>query len=237
MNWFLRLLGIGSGTSGSEKNSTDKNVAVTEAAMAELKARFESLYRPAIHLRPGASGGFSRLGGLPVMPADWEWPEWNSKPQSFLAQLDLSEIHQVMPSFLPSSGYLYFFYDQDQGVWGFDPNDIGGWRVLYVQGDRHTFVERAAPKGLDDDYIYPVKWVAPQRIELLPETPTDTESDWDWDRDGEAYDELRRAAFEGETYHQMLGYPSPVQNADMEKECQLASNGVYVGTAEGYKDP
>ena len=34
--------------------------------------------------------------------------------------------------------------------------------------------------------------------------------------------------------HQMGGYPHPVQGDDMELECHLASNGIYVGSSEGY---
>ena len=32
----------------------------------------------------------------------------------------------------------------------------------------------------------------------------------------------------------MRGYPAPVQNPDMEEECQLASNGLYVGDAKAF---
>lgn len=207
------------------------------ASIDELTARCGHLYRPAVHLRPGAPEGFSRLGGLPEMPAHLEWPTWEGKPQAFLAQLDLGEIHRVLPSFLPSSGHLYFFYNQEQGVWGFDPNDLGGWRVLYAQGKRSDYVERAAPSGVAPEYVYRPKPVVPQRVELLPDWQCLPSPPFTWDRDGEKYHELRSAAFGDFHRHQVLGYPSPVQNADMETECQLASNGIYVGTAEGYQDP
>lgn len=59
----------------------------------------------------------------------------------------------------------------------------------------------------------------------------------DWKRDGDAFDELRNAPFAGLSRHQMMGYPSPVQNTGMELECQLASNGIYIGNPEGYRDP
>jgi len=53
-----------------------------------------------------------------------------------------------------------------------------------------------------------------------------------------SYEKVRSTAFEGHIHHQILGYPTPVQNPDMEMECQLASNGVNVGSSEeGYKDP
>ncbi len=171
------------------------------------------------------------------MPTELEWPTWNNKPQAFLAQIDLRAICQVLPSFLPATGFLYFFYDQDQSVWGFDPKDIGGWRVLFCQGDPSAFTERAAPVGLAEECVYRRKTISAQRIDLLPDSQCLPRSEFEWDRDGDAYTELRSAAFGGHHSHQILGYPSPVQNDDMEAECQLASNGVYVGNPEGYKDP
>lgn len=142
-----------------------------------------------------------------------------------------------MPSWLPEAGYLYFFYDQEQSVWGFDPKDVGGWCVLYSQADRGGFIEHPAPAGLAAEYVYKPKPVCPHRIDLLPDSQALPRANYDWKRDGDAYVELRSAVFEGSHHHQMLGYPSPVQNDDMEEECQLASNGVYVGNPEGYKDP
>ncbi len=215
---------------------TASEQADDNAALADMRRRFAGHARPAVQLRPGDSG-FSRLGGLPDMPEGLPWPEWQGKPQAFLAQLDLSTIHTALPSFLPATGYLYFFYDQDQGVWGFDPKDAGGWRVLYSTADRATFLPRAAPVGLAEEFVYHSKAVRPQRIDVLPDSQTLPKSEFEWDRDGETYQVLRQEAFEALGHHQVLGPPTPVQNADMERECQFTSNGVYVGTPEGYKDP
>lgn len=110
MNWIKHLFGSAQPAGGAA--SSEKSTP------ASLRKRYGALYRPALHLRPTSAGGFSRLGGLPLMPADFEWPRWQEKPQSFLAQIDLAEVHQVMPSCLPATGSLFFFYDQDQGVWG-----------------------------------------------------------------------------------------------------------------------
>ena len=118
-----------------------------------------------------------------------------------------------------------------------DPKDAGGWRVLYSTADRATFRPRPAPDGLAGEFVYQSKAVRPQRIEVLPDTQTLPKSEFDWDRDGEAYLVVREEAFAALARHQVLGLPSPVQNADMERECQFASNGVYVGDSEGYNDP
>ncbi len=236
MNWFKRFFGGGEASAGAAKPAL-AGKGGPKASVEAMRDRYGNLHRPAVHLRPRSEGGFSRLGGLPMMPADMEWPEWKGKPQAFLAQLDLSEIHRALPSFLPAAGYLYFFYDQEQGTAGFDPNDVGAWRVSFYQGDATQLAERPAPAGLAAECIFKAKLVVPRRIELLPDSQRLPRADWDWRRDGEAYEELRSAALEGETDHQVLGYPTPVQNDGMELECQLASNGVYVGNPEGYKDP
>jgi len=39
-----------------------------------------------------------------------------------------------------------------------------------------------------------------------------------------------------EIVHRLLGHPDPIQG-DMQLECQLASNGIYVGDPAGYTDP
>jgi uncharacterized protein YwqG len=171
------------------------------------------------------------------MPAHLEWPVWKGKPLSFLAQLDLAEMSAVLPAFLPTSGYLFFFYDQDQDVWGFDPEDFGGWRVLHATGDRTAWVKRSPPPGLGADGIYRPTPVSPRRIESLPDSQELPEGEFVWDRDGDEYFELRIAPFEDRPRHQVLGYPSPVQDAKMELQCQLVSSGIYVGNAEGYQDP
>jgi hypothetical protein len=109
--------------------------------------------------------------------------------------------------------------------------------VFFSHADRASFTERSAPAGLTPDCIYHPTPIAAHRIDLLPDSQTLPRTDFVWDRDGDAYLELQSGAFENMHHHQVLGYPSPVQNADMEEECQLASNGVYVGNPEGYKDP
>ena len=170
------------------------------------------------------------------MPESLEWPTWNGVSQSFLAQIDLADLQRTLPSCLPVTGFLYFFYDFEQSAWGFDPKDLGTWRVLYHPGSLTNVRERSAPSDLPPEGIYPPKPVCPQRIELLPDLER-LPSRLEWQSEGQAYDALRREAFDGMTCHQMLGFPTPIQNDTMELECQLASNGVYVGSPEGYRDP
>lgn len=235
MNWFQRL--FKKPAASFQPSRPQPAPSAIKATRESLRARYAPLYRPAVHLGPGASLGFSRLGGLPLLPAHLEWPQWKGKPQSFLAQLDLREIAGALPSFLPASGVLYFFYDQDQSAWGSGPEDLGAWRVYYCDDDPTTLAERAAPAGLAPEFIYRRKPVFPQRIEVLPDSQALPRTEFQWARDGDAYTELRAETLTEGQRHQMLGYPSPVQNDNMEEECQLAFNGIKISSRETHKDP
>jgi len=211
--------------------------AAADPAGAALQARLGHLARPAVQLRPAAARGFTRLGGLPDLPAALAWPDFRGRPQAFLAQIDLAELHAAHASFLPSEGQLHFFYDQHQGVWGFDPKDAGGWHVHYSRDPHGTLRERPAPDALAAGARFAPFPVAPHVISVLPGPDRLPPEVFDRERDGDAYEALRSAAFGRDRRHQLLGYPTPVQNDAMELECQLASNGVYVGNSAGYQDP
>ena len=230
MNIFKKL--FASKSSGQPTSDSTAN-----GASVDIRSRFAHLAQLAVHLRPASetAAGFSKFGGLPLLPPDANWPEWNGKPLAFLAQIDLAEINACLPSFLPKSGCLYFFYDQQQSTWGFDPKDAGSWRVLYTTTSREHLAQRPAPAGLDKDYIYKEKLVVPHRLDILPDAGAITEQRnfFDDDRNIDSYCEFREMVFEKLPHHQMLGHPSPIQSPDMELECQVVSNGIYVGGPEG----
>ena len=48
--------------------------------------------------------------------------------------------------------------------------------------------------------------------------------------------EISDVVYGATPYHQMGGYPHPVQGDGMELECQLASAGLYLGDPSGYED-
>ncbi len=207
---------------------------------------FSKFAVPALHLvARDTPGGFSRLGGLPDLPAGVDWPSWKGEPLAFLAQIAIAEL--PADNFVRAAvkeGYLYFFYDQEQSTWGFDPADIGSWRVIHSTSSPEP--ERDA-LGLDDDFIYAEKPVQFKPIASLPDSQrledqlaSEGADDDDEDEDLEdlhdaLYDE-KVAAYDG-PMHQMGGFPYVVQNDTMELECQLASNGLYCGDSSGYEDP
>jgi uncharacterized protein YwqG len=205
----------------------------------EIRSILEARTKPALHLKAsGAEQGFSKFGGAPDAPADYDWPHWKDGMLSFLAQIDLADIsdHEVV-SELPKSGRLYFFYDVESFTWGFDPADRGSWQVRYVPAD----VPVAAvtpPKDLAEEGLFEESRCGFHPIATYPSfddldidqmaVPDDV-----WD----AVDAYRRKDYAGAAYHQIGGWPDPVQNGGMEVQCQLAASGFYLGDSEPIEDP
>jgi len=196
----------------------------------------KSLRIPAIAMATSPEPRLSRIGGLPLLPEHVSWPEWQGQPLSFLCQIDLREIPDTCErQGLPASGMLYFFYNQEQGTWGFDPHDRGSWRVLYAPSPND--VPRAAPDGLEQNFVYPEKSVGFTPIETYPDWQDERVGNLELnDAQSDQYIELCLEVFENHPAHHLFGYPSPVQGNDMDLECQLVSHGLYCGDASGYQD-
>jgi uncharacterized protein YwqG len=209
-----------------------------EKGIEEQLAYLNTLRKSAIALQKSAVTTFSRMGGLPALPAGMPWPEWKGVPLAFLCQLDLHEIpERCIRNGLPAAGVLYFFYNQEQETWGFDPKDKGSWQVIYTASASQECVERPAPALLASDYIYPEKH--------LMFTPVETYPDWQDERinaldlsdsQSDEYIDMCSAVFQNQPSHHLFGYPDPVQGNDMDLECQLVSSGLYCGDATGYND-
>lgn len=216
-----------------------KPEAASGNGLEEHLGYLNSLRLPAIALSGPADGRRSRIGGLPSLPEGEPWPEWKGKPLAFLCQLDLSEIPPDCDrQGLPSSGVLFFFSDQDQEAWGFDPKHLGGWRVIYAETPSSVDSPRAAPAGLDEECVYKPRTVSLTRIETYPNHEDARVGALGMNkRQKDEYDRLREGVFGGRPQHHLFGYPSPIQSGDMDLECQLAANGLFCGNESGYKDP
>jgi len=153
-------------------------------------------------------------------------------------QIKFSEVNGdgAIPE-LPTSGLLYVFYDQEQTTWGFDPKDEGSWRLLFFDEDCGLKMRRY-PKDIEVRYKGVI--LAPKPIMTYPPTEDDrleplsigvTEEQY------EEYDDFREANYDEKPLHHLWGYPDPVQGAEMELDCELASNGLYCGDETGYEDP
>ena len=197
-----------------------------------------ALRQPATALSVSKSPGTSRIGGLPNLPKDIEWPNWKEAPLAFLCQLDLSEIPVGLAEKLPKSGGLFFFYIQEQETWGFDPKDKGSWSVIYTKQSISTLPERLAPNGLVKEYTYKSKDITFKPIKTYPDWQDDRIDSLKLnDKQSDQYFELTSSVYEGEPAHQLFGFPSPVQGIEMDLECQLVTNGLYCGDSSGYSDP
>ncbi len=215
-----------------------KNGSAEGKGIAEHVEYLNSLRQPALGLRKSEDRQFSKIGGLPNLPEAFAWPHWKGTPLAFLCQLDLSALppESSLPE-SPRTGCLYFFYDQEQSTWGFDPKDKGSWRVLYVPDNVRDCPQREAPERLKKGAIYREK---PVMFSLFQTYPDWQDSRVDslglTNKQSDEYITLCSSVFAEGPLHHLFGYPSPVQGNDMDLECQLVSNGLYCGDRSGYED-
>jgi uncharacterized protein YwqG len=215
--------------------------------LSHIADRVIGVSRPAVHLCTTAQPedqiltGVSKFGGSPDLPATLTWPTWHDKPQGFIAQVNLAEIaSDDPPGILPGRGILYFFYDLWDQPAGYDPKHSGAGRVIYFDGDLAQLRRRRVPPGPHAPlYAAPFtpcavtyflelsspSWFSTLIDNLaLSREDQDRYADWWCDADREPV-----------PFHQLLGLPSPIQG-EMEVECQLASNGVYIDE-KAWTDP
>lgn len=208
--------------------------SLTRAGLEAHARELAALARPAIgiDLRPCAQNsltiGASRFGGIPDLPDGFEWPVYRKRPLAFLGQIDLSAVPRVKRSALPRSGTLAFFYEVHSMLWGFDPKDRGCARVAYFAPT--TPLVRTMPPAKTTVWN-PCELVFTLRVDLVDSgdllfqsiEPALGESQL------ETYWKVLDAQAP-RAYHHLLGHPQLLQN-DMRLECQLATNGVYIGGA------
>jgi uncharacterized protein YwqG len=205
---------------------------------------------PAIHfdLTPVGDSqpliGQSRFGGDPDLPNNFEWPEWHDRELSFLAQVNLADVTRYAPpDMLPSIGILGFFYDLVEQPWGYDPRQLGGFRVTYTPATMplHRSAQLDGTESLRPCLMtftpcltlpHPGSWGYDQ-LELQAHLSNeDTERYWDLlDRLPHLYSHVEQPS-----QHQLLGHSANVQG-DMQLEAQLVSHGIYCGDPSGYQSP
>jgi uncharacterized protein YwqG len=210
---------------------------ISESPLAEAGRRFFSpenaktwieLLRPGFHLREQNEGEplVGYLGGLPLLPADVEWPQWEGHgPLSLVAAVDCDEIpvgELDIP--LPDSGMLFFFYFNGVGpdaVQYLDPASVeGGTRVIYVPTDAENVAERAVPEGLE---AFPRILLTGELIATAPDNENaalvaaygdpdaaDDYTEYPFDGDGDGfYDALTSFRRDHSPHHRIGGYALP----------------------------
>jgi uncharacterized protein YwqG len=184
--------------------------------------------------------GASKLGGAPDVPPSFRWPVWKDVPLSFIAQLNLGEVAQHLPtSTLPSSGVLAFFYAAAEQPRGFDPQHAGSWRIFYFANDE-DLTRREPPTGLPDRAVFPACRAEFSERLSIPPLESSLIGTLSFDEDeAEMYFDLEEALLEhfvDNPLHHVLGYPDPVQG-DMQLQCQLVSHGLSWGDGSAFRDP
>ncbi len=180
--------------------------------LASHTDKFLRLARPAFRLESSDTPdedipiGANKLGGLPDMPVDAEWPEWERGTLSFIGQVNLAGLApSPVGRELPSVGLLSFFREEE----AIDREDVGGWRVFHFP-DTSRLLRHERPPSLG-------QWGQPQP-QSLTFTETLTLPDFDYspvsdelglDND---YEEAYRQLSPEHLEHRLLGHAQPIHN-------------------------
>ena len=219
-------------------NSPDYAQAIMNSGLP-YKEQLVELVRPAVFARSGPAShqkppaGMSRLGGLPDLPSGIQWPVWQGKPQSFVAQINLSELPDLTERhLLPAQGWLFFFYDAAQSTTGLYRSERESFKVIYAPE-----VGQAAETPLASDKSGEVALFHPRSLSF---SVGNSEPGWEHpalERLGLSFEEclayadvVRRAEVDptmrGPGRHQILGYPSPLQTP-VALDCERAQQDYW----------
>ena len=195
-------------------------------ALAALQAGSLRLKSRALDEQQLAVGAI-KLGGLPDLPADVAWPNWNGVPLGLVAQVHLDELHaNATAHALPPAGWLYFFYDGRQQAFGDKPGDRGAWQVLYQPAG--ALARQAAPPSLPKESRYKAAAVDVAAEVTLPQRPLVFAPQLGWTPDEQHhYEDFldQRVTDRGTPRHRLLGHADEIQD-DMHLQCQLLSHGL-----------
>lgn len=215
-------------------NLFDDDMPSYEEIWQGLQAKVAPLAQPAIRLTKTMAPARSWLGGQPKADSpDFPWPTFKNMPLDFIAQLSLEDLAAAHPfDWLPATGSLLFFYEKEEMVWGFDPEDRGNWQVVYVE---NAEVEIDLPDGLSADMDGPPAFLTASKGEVFPPEDSSLLEPLGLDDDEEeAYATQKDEGWGNRPMHQVGGFPAPVQGDCMEMECQLVTNGHYCGDGYAY---
>ena len=220
----------------------DANLSQIEDLLNEMSAPaigFE-LCRTAAESPPVSS----KLGGNPDLPLGFDWPTNMERPLDFLMQVNLVDAHPFdAKRMLPLDGLLTFFYDLNDQPWGYDPNALDGFQVVYHSSTsdlrQHSLPNekhRLAEHTLDFHFMETLPHYGSRAADrLLDRARLSVQEE-------EAYLGLP-AQMEGLYFtqeesgnHRLLGHSANIQD-DMQLEAQLVTNGLDCGNTSGYDDP
>jgi len=128
---------------------------IAASRFGELSERLVELLEPSIRMgvQPAPPDnvplGASRIGGCPDLPASIEWPTFEGRPLTLVAQLSLAELAPYdVDGLLPPSGWLYFFFDSGcDAPFEEGPGGERSWRVLHFDGALGKLSRQAPPRA------------------------------------------------------------------------------------------
>jgi hypothetical protein len=117
----------------------------------------------------------SFFGGLPIAPSGFPWPRGESRPHSFVMQVDCSAVPaDGRLGMFPELGVLYVFLDL---AWDYEWGYEGKFCVIWEPGPSRGWAEIPPPDDLLHAYDYRQSWQWPQSDadwpRLLPKWPFD----------------------------------------------------------------
>ena len=181
------------------------------------------------------NAGRSRLGGLPDVPAGWQWPEG----LTFLGQIDLKAMANYdQNKVLPASGILLFFIND----YGWDKLGLPG-RIQYIidapDGTSellparapHDYLPMSLCAGGDGREVYNARDIVARSIISLPAVYT---RQWETLEEvdspevdmTDAYSNLL-GALNSRRHHQLLGHHA-FMDGNADEEAWSATNGVPI---------
>ena len=178
-----------------------------------LREWMKDLAEPTYLLAGSETRGFTKLGGVPDLPAGMAWPRTESGPRQFLLQVDLAELpREGAENWLPTEGKLFAFL-----------NPIGRHAVDLVTVI-HT--SEAPSSGIEtpEGVIESLEWANLMRFRSAPSL------DWLWEGalklyQDETIDPREEAAgvtsmsFAGMT-HRVGGFPDEIQGQCLRLTCE-----------------
>ena len=187
--------------------------------------------------------GATRFGGQPDVPSDFIWPTYEGesydgvmkdRPLTFLAQFNCAELAPFdTEHLLPDHGLLSFFYETDTQCWGYDPEDKGCARVYWFE-DISALSAADFPADMEADFHFPMlkvqmaqKTSYPLWVDFSQMFPDEK----DYDAIDSVWNELTGETPENRS--QLLGWPDVIQSS-MFMECDLVSQGYYLGDGNGW---
>ncbi|WP_342719112.1 YwqG family protein [Bacillus paramycoides] len=109
-------------------------VLIDKYGLTHLKEELMNTVFPCIKVVPKQEEtvaiGSSKMGGVPDLPATFEYPTHKGNPLQFIAQFNLNDLQNVgIDHDLPGTGMLYFFSVENYFEEDVNPTEAG--RVLY----------------------------------------------------------------------------------------------------------